>query len=75
MKGVIRKAAGLGESPRAPDPDKYDRMNAHCDVLIAGGGPAGLAAALEAGATRGLGSYWQTTAQSLEGTSCPLVER
>ena len=31
-EGVIRKAAGLGESPRAPDPDKYDRMNAHCDV-------------------------------------------
>ena len=50
-EGVIRKAAGLGESPRAPDPDIYDRMNAHCDVLIAGGGPAGLAAALEAGAT------------------------
>ena len=50
-EGIIRKAAGLGESPRAPDPDKYDRMNAHCDVLIAGGGPAGLAAALEAGAT------------------------
>ena len=50
-EGIIRKAAGLGESPRAPDPDIYDRMNAHCDVLIAGGGPAGLAAALEAGAT------------------------
>ena len=54
-EGVIRKAAGLGESPRAPDPDIYDRMNAHCDVLIAGGGPAGLAAALEAGGDGGSG--------------------
>ncbi|HSR56145.1 MAG TPA: 2Fe-2S iron-sulfur cluster-binding protein, partial [Alphaproteobacteria bacterium] len=45
----IRKAAGLGESPREPDPDRYEKMNAHCDVLIAGGGPTGLAAALAAG--------------------------
>ena len=45
----IRRAAGLGQSPRDPDPDTYDRFNAHCDVLVAGAGPAGLAAALEAG--------------------------
>ncbi|MEE9162114.1 MAG: 2Fe-2S iron-sulfur cluster-binding protein, partial [Candidatus Neomarinimicrobiota bacterium] len=45
----IRKAAGLGVSPKEPDPDSYDKMNAHCDVLVVGGGPAGLAAALEAG--------------------------
>ncbi len=48
-EGAIRKAAGLGTAPTAPDPDSYDHMNAHCDVLVAGGGPAGLAAALEAG--------------------------
>ena len=31
------------------DPDHYDKAWAHCDVLIAGGGPPGLAAALAAG--------------------------
>ena len=45
----IRRAAGLGKSPTEPDPDHYDRMNAHCDVLVVGGGPAGLSAALAAG--------------------------
>ncbi|MEE8270779.1 MAG: sarcosine oxidase subunit alpha family protein, partial [Alphaproteobacteria bacterium] len=46
---VIRRAAGLGVAPRDPDPDRYDHMYAQCDVLVAGGGPAGLAAALAAG--------------------------
>ena len=41
----IRKAAGLGHAPAEPDPDHYDRMNAHCDVLVVGAGPAGIAAA------------------------------
>ena len=45
----IRKAAGFGVVPDAPDPDDYDHMNVHCDVLVVGGGPAGLAAAVEAG--------------------------
>jgi sarcosine oxidase subunit alpha len=45
----IRKAAGLGRAPKQNDPDSYDFMNQHCDVLVVGGGAAGLAAALAAG--------------------------
>ncbi len=47
----IRNAAGFGRVPNAPDPDAYDHVNAHCDVLVAGAGPAGLSAALEAART------------------------
>ncbi len=46
---AIRRMAGLGHAPDAPDPDSYDRMHAHCDVLVVGAGPAGIAAALAAG--------------------------
>jgi sarcosine oxidase subunit alpha len=45
----IRKASGLGKAPDGPDPDRYVKSNAHCDVLVVGAGPAGLAAALAAG--------------------------
>ncbi|MGB7975934.1 MAG: 2Fe-2S iron-sulfur cluster-binding protein, partial [Roseiarcus sp.] len=45
---MIRRAAGLGMPPREPDPDRYTRIFYHCDVLIVGAGPAGLAAALAA---------------------------
>ena len=45
----IRRAAGLGVAPELPDPDHYDKMHVHCDVLVVGAGPAGLAAALAAG--------------------------
>lgn len=44
----IRRAAGLGRPSPLPDPDQYETRFAHCDVLVVGAGPAGLAAALAA---------------------------
>jgi heterotetrameric sarcosine oxidase alpha subunit len=46
---TIRKAAGLGSLSGDEDPDTYDKGFLHCDVLVIGGGPAGLSAALAAG--------------------------
>ncbi|AOZ68866.1 sarcosine oxidase subunit alpha [Rhodobacter xanthinilyticus] len=45
---AIRKAAGLGSLSMLPDPDEYDKGFLHCDLLVIGGGAAGLAAALTA---------------------------
>ena len=45
----IRKSAGWGRVPEGADPHHYEHHNAHCDVLVVGAGPAGLAAALAAG--------------------------
>jgi sarcosine oxidase subunit alpha len=45
---VIRRAAGLGRAPVHADPDRYAQRYAHCDVLVVGAGPAGIAAALAA---------------------------
>ncbi len=44
----IRRVAGLGKLPEGKDNNKYFHHNLHCDVLIVGAGPAGLAAALSA---------------------------
>ncbi|MEA1672718.1 sarcosine oxidase subunit alpha family protein [Nitrospirillum sp. BR 11163] len=49
-EGLVRRAAGLGKTPTGPDPDSYEHLHAHCDVLVVGTGPAGLAAAMVAGA-------------------------
>ena len=46
---AIRAAAGLGRLSGEADPDRYDKGFLHCDLLIIGAGPAGLAAALAAG--------------------------
>jgi sarcosine oxidase, subunit alpha len=48
---MIRRAAGLGKAPVQPDPDRYAQRYAHCDVLVVGAGPAGMAAALAAAAS------------------------
>jgi sarcosine oxidase, subunit alpha len=45
---IIRRAAGLGRVPEKPDADRYTQVYAHCDVLVVGAGPAGLASALSA---------------------------
>ncbi len=46
---IIRKSAGLGQAPTEGDADRYEQLYAFCDVLIVGGGIAGLQAALSAG--------------------------
>ena len=46
----IRRLAGHGWAPTEPDPDRYDVQNLHCDVLVVGGGIAGLLAARDAAA-------------------------
>ncbi|NJC72658.1 sarcosine oxidase subunit alpha family protein [Planosporangium thailandense] len=47
-------ACGLGGQGRLspePDPARYDSVHVHCDVLVVGAGPAGLAAAAVAAET------------------------
>ncbi|MBB3454642.1 sarcosine oxidase subunit alpha [Rhizobium sp. BK313] len=46
---LIRKAAGLGKASYEVDPDSYEKRWGHCDLLVIGAGPTGLAAALTAG--------------------------
>ncbi len=50
---MIRRAAGLGRAAGLPDPDHYEKSTAFCDVLVIGGGEAGIAAALQAARTGG----------------------
>ena len=46
---IVRQAAGLGKAPKDKDADSYEHLYAFADVLVVGGGVAGLTAALEAG--------------------------
>ncbi|MVA80622.1 sarcosine oxidase subunit alpha family protein [Agrobacterium vitis] len=48
---IIRRAAGLGVAPTEDDTDHYANRYAHYDVMVVGGGVAGLTAALAAAET------------------------
>ncbi|NQV81625.1 MAG: (2Fe-2S)-binding protein, partial [Alphaproteobacteria bacterium] len=41
----LRRMAGFGRAPVGTDPEDYDQRHLQCDVLVVGGGGAGLAAA------------------------------
>jgi sarcosine oxidase, subunit alpha len=45
---IVRQSAGLGKVPKDPDADRYEYVYAFTDILIVGGGIAGLQAALTA---------------------------
>ena len=45
---IVRRMAGLGTAPRGAGRHRYEKRFHHCDVLVAGAGPAGLQAALAA---------------------------
>ncbi|QIE44962.1 sarcosine oxidase subunit alpha family protein [Pseudohalocynthiibacter aestuariivivens] len=46
---IIRRSAGLGNAPKDRDTDTYEHFYAFVDVLVVGGGVAGLQAAKAAG--------------------------
>ncbi|MBK3581929.1 (2Fe-2S)-binding protein, partial [Streptomyces sp. MBT65] len=48
---VATSLPGQGRLATEPDPARYDAVHAHCDLLIVGAGPAGLAAAAAAAHT------------------------
>jgi sarcosine oxidase, subunit alpha len=61
---LIRKMAGLGRPPRERDPDRYDEIAVNTDVLVIGGGIAGLTAAIAAA---------EAGAQTMLLTSSPVL--
>jgi len=46
---IVRQSAGLGKVPTARDEDRYEHAYGFADLVIVGGGIAGLTAALSAG--------------------------
>ncbi|CAN5686729.1 hypothetical protein BH18ACT15_BH18ACT15_10110 [soil metagenome] len=51
--GVLRRFSAGGVVPNGPPTGRYDKRYAHPDVVVAGGGPAGMAAALGAASAGG----------------------
>ncbi|MFO7552996.1 MAG: 2Fe-2S iron-sulfur cluster-binding protein, partial [Haliea sp.] len=47
-EGLVRRLAGLGRAPTAPDPQYYLKQTVHAEVVVVGAGRAGLEAALAA---------------------------
>ncbi len=47
-EGLIRRSAGSGRLPEGRDAVEYHQHHLHCDLLVVGGGPAGIAEALAA---------------------------
>jgi sarcosine oxidase subunit alpha len=78
---VIRKAAGLGRATHEADPDRFEKCWAHCDLLVVGGGAAGLMAALVAGRTgarviiadenEAMGGWLRTETAPVDGKPAP----
>ena len=52
---VAHPLPGQGWLASEPDPARYDAVWAHCEVLVVGAGPAGVAAAVEAASRSGRG--------------------
>jgi sarcosine oxidase subunit alpha len=64
---TIRRMAGLGRASGEPDPDRYEEVAAEADVLVVGGGVAGLSAAVSA-AQAGTRTMLVTSGSSLGGS-------
>ncbi len=61
---AIRRAAGLGRAPTAPDPDRYAQRFAHCDVLVVGAGPGGSRRRARGGSMRRTGHALRRAARA-----------
>lgn len=86
-EALIRRMAGFGRAPVLADPDRYETDNLFCDVLIVGGGLAGLDAALRhghSGATvvlveqdrrLGGGLPWDTQTRAMQVSQSLIADR